>query len=806
MKYFLIAIFVILAFLTSKAQNATATLRHYNMFPGVVSIPITVSGFNNITSVTLHFTFDSTALTYTGFQNSALSNIITGCTPVHNSTSKKFSLAWQTIGTPQTVNGTLIQINFSYAGGQSDLNFNHLENEVTNQIFEPINVTWNNGSVAAPASVSIPALNNHVPGSILVPVNVNYSGVHTGVTQFSFTIDFDPQILDINGFQNEVLSGIQISEPSPGILIVSRNGSSTQLNGKLLDLDFDYTGGNTGLEFNETQCTILSGDGIAVATNYSNGAVQGVPVSLVLSTITASPEQLNICQQSIISVQLKNNLGEDILVSAGTVTLETTLGTLSQVTDNQNGSYSATLSVPNPYESGTAVITGKLNGDDFSDDTSIELLAEPFLTVPELVQTVNDSGFCGALIELSGSTGGYPSPALTYHLGETLIESPYFFPVGTTTVVATASWNCGVLSQSYTVNILDTEAPVTPENELVNVNCLSEVIEPEPPLASDNCNGLIQGELQEIIFSPEPLVCEGLVTYNYTFTDTAGNTSIWSYTWNVLPTTGPILIGTETNCATLDNNNLTWYLSEAESFDPTTLENQVAELYHDNCGGTVSASLENTIADPNNSDESYTFIYEFKISDRCGNLTFCEIHYSGRFVPDEIEITGLTIEDTRCYNATNSIIVQELTIDKPGNLTLISGLNIHFLPAVSVQGGGWLHAYISNTYCVNPTPLLAALEAENTEEVFRDSFIDTQSFFKVYPNPNTGSFNLTLTSSDIQRYFVVEIYGMTGSKIYSGRYNESGSYEIDITSYPRGIYVVRIFNGKQTGTEKIIKQ
>lgn len=801
--YLLLIITILLSFRNADAQSVSASLGHHNKFPGSVSVPLTVSGFNNITTLTIFLTFDSNALEYTGFQNSAIPGIVVGVSPIPNSSLWRMGLSWQAAGNPQTVNGTLIQINFNYTGGQSELVFDHINNEVTNQNFEPINVAWNNGSVSPPANASIAALNNLAPGNILVPFYVDFSGVVSGVTQFSFAVNYDPGVLNLNGFQNAALGNVQLTEPSVGNLVISRSGSSSQLNGKLLDLVFNYSGGISELVFNVNQCTVQSSGGLQVATYFTNGLVQGMAVSMALSTITASPNQINICQQSIITIQLKNEQGEDITWSAGTVTLESTLGTLSGVTDNLDGSYTAVLSVPNPYITGNATITGKLNGIDFSDVAAVEFLTEPFLTVPEPVQTENDPEMCGALMELSTTSGGFPSPALIFYVGENPVESPYFFPVGTTTVVVSANYECGVLTQSYTVNVLDSEPPATPENGSSFANCLSEVFEPQPPQASDNCAGIVSGVLQSIISTPDPLICEGQIIYTYTYTDASSNASEWKFTWNVLPTTGPMLIGTQTDCSSLDQHHLTWSLAEAQSFNPVSLEEQVAALYQDNCGGTVSATLANIIADPGNSDESWAFIYEFEIADICGNTLLCEVHYAGSLVPENFELLNLTLDKTHCYNATISILVQGLTIANPGNVAIIAGESILFLPDLDVQPGGQLHAYISNVYCVNPTPLTAASESENYP--VKHGLNQMHADLKIFPNPTSGIFTVELPEPNVRHKIHIEIFDGFGKLVFKNEYQGQESIQPDLSDTPGGLYFVRVRHLNEILISKLIR-
>ena len=84
--------------------------------------------------------------------------------------------------------------------------------------------------------------------------------------------------------------------------------------------------------------------------------------STATSTISASPTSIvaNGASTSAITVQLKDAAGNDLAGSGGTVALGLTgTGSLSAVTDNSDGTYSAMLTSPTAVGSGT--VTGTLN-------------------------------------------------------------------------------------------------------------------------------------------------------------------------------------------------------------------------------------------------------------------------------------------------------------------------------------------------------------------------------------------------------------------------------------------------------------
>lgn len=109
---------------------------------------------------------------------------------------------------------------------------------------------------------------------------------------------------------------------------------------------------------------------ITITANSTPGAG-----SLAKSTITAGASSItgNGTSTSAITVQLKDQYGNNLTASGGTVTLATTLGSISAVTDNGNGTYSATLT--SSTSTGIASISGKLAGSDLTSTTSVSFTA-----------------------------------------------------------------------------------------------------------------------------------------------------------------------------------------------------------------------------------------------------------------------------------------------------------------------------------------------------------------------------------------------------------------------------------------------
>ena len=90
------------------------------------------------------------------------------------------------------------------------------------------------------------------------------------------------------------------------------------------------------------------------------------------SLIMASPPSIPADGASTITVQLQDGFGNNLTSGGDTVLLFTTLGSLGSVTDNRNGTCTATLT--SGLTEGIATITGTANGDAIADSAAVDLV------------------------------------------------------------------------------------------------------------------------------------------------------------------------------------------------------------------------------------------------------------------------------------------------------------------------------------------------------------------------------------------------------------------------------------------------
>ncbi|MEO8337292.1 MAG: invasin domain 3-containing protein [bacterium] len=162
---------------------------------------------------------------------------------------------------------------------------------------------------------------------------------------------------------------------------------------------------------------VADGAATITATSTTRTGTAAITVSTAAgstTTITGAPTPLAVASPATITVQAKNAAGVNMTVGGDVVVLNASLGTLSAVTDNNNGTYTATL---NSNTAGTSSITGTINGATIGTPGSVTFTAG---TVSGLAinagdaQTANVSAAVGTLPSvLATDTFGNPVPGVT---------------------------------------------------------------------------------------------------------------------------------------------------------------------------------------------------------------------------------------------------------------------------------------------------------------------------------------------------------------------------------------------------------
>jgi PKD repeat protein len=357
-----------------------------------------------------------------------------------------------------------------------------------------------------------------------------------------------------------------------------------------------------------------------------------------------------------------------------------------------------------------------------------------------------------------------------------------------------------IYSESATLTVQEPpswEQNVFPEDQFA---ACADVPEAETLTATGNFGETLNVDFYEIITDS---ICVGnyILTRTWMATDSCGFTISHNQTITVEDTQAPVLINPEITCQELNQNKIMMNLEDAAAFDASALEGDVAALYQDDCSEPIIAVLSKTTPNEENSNAFWSFIYEFNISDGCGNPTCCEVVYSGGL----LELSGLVVTDTHCYGSEGMIITGNLTVEPGGDITIIAGVSVQLKPDVQVMNVGRLHAHISNEYCEHPIPLVASKD-KNILNHFEAELTNNNSHsFSLYPNPTLGKFTLEFNNAANSSTRLVEIYSMMGELVLSKEVIGNGTLKFDLSKQAGGVYIIRLTQDDKSILRKIVR-
>jgi hypothetical protein len=182
-------------------------------------------------------------------------------------------------------------------------------------------------------------------------------------------------------------------------------------------------------------------------------------------------------------------------------------------------------------------------------------------------------------------------------------------------------------------------------------------------------------------------------------------------------------------------------------------------------------------------------------------------------IQNKLSVTSNVSNSTSiCFNAYDTIKVAgtgTVTFESGSTVDLIAGKAIILLPGFHAASGSSTHAYITEdgTFCLSSSSgSYSAFLSEKSTEIQSDSekqvVAPEEKSVKVYPNPNNGEFTLELTN--IESVAIVSIYNLLGAKVYQSIATIETSHKINLTGIRKGIYVVKVTDGKEQFTRKMV--
>ncbi len=181
-------------------------------------------------------------------------------------------------------------------------------------------------------------------------------------------------------------------------------------------------------------------------------------------------------------------------------------------------------------------------------------------------------------------------------------------------------------------------------------------------------------------------------------------------------------------------------------------------------------------------------------------------------IPASLVVSGQTFQNgaIECFNALDTITVagnSNVEFQSGSSINLIAGKSIRFLPGFFAHSGSSMDAKITttNTFCDGASKSIVSLPVEKSTDYVTDRIIapvtGIRKLVKVYPNPNTGRFTLEL--SNFENCVDISLYNTLGARVFQSATNLS-NYDIDLPGIQKGIYFIKVTNGKDQITKKMV--
>jgi YD repeat-containing protein len=184
-------------------------------------------------------------------------------------------------------------------------------------------------------------------------------------------------------------------------------------------------------------------------------------------------------------------------------------------------------------------------------------------------------------------------------------------------------------------------------------------------------------------------------------------------------------------------------------------------------------------------------------------------------IPENLPISNLILTNgaNECFNAYDTITVAgggtNVEFESGSTVDLIAGQAIFLLQGFHASEGSLVQAYITTDgiFCggvsgitIADQPAEKSLEKETLPE--KQAVATSQKSVKVYPNPNNGQF--TLEFSNVEIGATIRIYNLIGALMYHSTATSQTSNKVNLPKIRRGIYFVKVTDGREQFTKKMI--
>lgn len=226
--------------------------------------------------------------------------------------------------------------------------------------------------------------------------------------------------------------------------------------------------------------------------------------------------------------------------------------------------------------------------------------------------------------------------------------------------------------------------------------------------------------------------------------------------------------------------------------------------------------------------------YSFTLLNDCGSKYFSGILYKGEnftgtrndFVcttgalaiplpccQQDLYIQNVQLSDTHEIKVLNNIIIgPNVTIKANSSILFQAGNEITGTPEINDEAGAEYEMKIEACPPMRMAGSGSGADESTEASSLTELFIDepeakeieekVTSAFSLHPNPNNGTFTLTLP--DVNAPHDIIIYDLLGNVIYHSKTIDN--QRIDISTQPKGVYFVKVSSGNEVWVRKVVHQ
>jgi hypothetical protein len=309
-----------------------------------------------------------------------------------------------------------------------------------------------------------------------------------------------------------------------------------------------------------------------------------------------------------------------------------------------------------------------------------------------------------------------------------------------------------------------------------------------------------------VTITPDTTVCKGSLV---TLTATGGG----SYLWDATATTSSITVRpflTTTYVVRVTVDTCSTYATTKVTVIPGPWACGIVPTTATICPGSGGVSLSLNCSEP----DSYTWSPSVNLTcTTCSNPVATPTATTTYKLIITDNSTGCTVDDSITVNISNT-----LTAMISGADTICKGS-----PTMLTASGGstylWSNGATTNVITIFPTvtttyTVKVASGSCSDSTIFKlnvdscgpsgiNPIVQNESFISLFPNPNRGSFTLSL--SNTSEKCTIEIYNVLGQEVKSEELKAKNE-TINLTGQPSGVYFYRVLkeDGSLVGTGKVV--